>query len=168
MAVQQIAREAPAAAAGLTSAEAGRRLTELGPNVLAEPERPSHARLLLANLVHLFALLLWAGAVLAWLGGLPELSVAIVVVVLVNAAFAFAQEYRAERATDALRSLLPQHARVRRDGEEIELPAEELVPGDLLVLRPGDRISADAELVARTELRVDNSTLTGESWPVEP
>jgi magnesium-transporting ATPase (P-type) len=168
MAVQEIAPEAPSAAAGLTSAEAARRLTEHGRNVLAEPERPSHARLLLANLVHLFALLLWAGAALAWLGGLPELSVAIVVVVLVNAAFAFAQEYRAERATEALRRLLPQQARVRRDGEEIEVPAEELVPGDLLVLRPGDRISADAELVARTELRVDNSTLTGESWPVDP
>jgi magnesium-transporting ATPase (P-type) len=99
---------------------------------------------------------------------MPELSVAIVVVILVNAAFAFAQEYRAERATEALKAMLPQQARVRRDGQELAVAAAELVPGDLLVLRPGDRISADAELIERTELRVDNSTLTGESWPVEP
>ena len=154
--------------AGLTGAEARRRLAEHGPNVLSEPDRPSHVRQLLANLVHLFALLLWAGALLAWLAGMPELSLAIVVVVLVNAGFATAQEYRAERATDALRRMLPQRARVRRDGEEAEVPAEEVVAGDVLVLRPGDRISADGAIVSRVELRVDNSTLTGESWPVEP
>ena len=154
--------------AGLTSDEARTRLEQYGLNVLAEPRRPSHLRRFAANLVHLFALLLWAGALLAFLGGLPELSAAIVVVVLVNAVFAFAQEYRAERASDALRRVLPQTARVRRDGEEHELPAEELVPGDVVVLEPGDRVSADAEVVSRHELRVDNSTLTGESRPVEP
>ena len=152
---------------GLTSAEAETRLIEFGPNVLAEPSRPGHVRLLLANVVHLFALLLWAGAVLAWFAGMPELSLAIVVVVLVNAGFAFAQEYRAERATDALKRLLPTHARVRRDGVETEIPSEVLVPGDVLVLRPGDKISADADVLEQTELRVDNSTLTGESWPVD-
>ena len=153
---------------GLSSAEARRRLAEHGPNVLAEPPRPSHVRRFLAQLVYFFALLLWAGALLAWLGGMPELSGAIVAVVIVNAVFAFVQEYRAERATDALGRLLPQSARVRRDGDAVEVPAEELVPGDLLLLRAGDRISADAELVARTELRVDNSILTGESRTVEP
>jgi magnesium-transporting ATPase (P-type) len=155
-------------ASGLTAAEARRRLDETGPNVLAEPEHPSHWRQLARNLVHLFALLLWGGALLAVLAGMPELAAAIVVVVLVNAAFATAQEYRAERAADALRGMLPQHARVRRDGDELEIPAEEVVPGDLLVLRPGDRVGADAAITARSELRVDNSTLTGESWAVEP
>jgi Ca2+-transporting ATPase len=155
-------------AAGLTSAEAQRRLAEFGPNTVAEPDRPSHVKQLLGNLVHLFAILLWAGALLAWLAGMPELGIAIVVVVLVNAGFATAQEYRAERATEALRRMLPHQARVRRDGEEMEIPAGELVPGDVLVLRPGDRISADGTLISRVELRVDNSTLTGESWPVEP
>jgi magnesium-transporting ATPase (P-type) len=99
-------REAPAQT-GLTSAEASALLAEYGPNVLAEAPRPSHFRLLTANLVHLFALLLWAGAGLAALAGMPELSVAIAAVVVVNAAFAFAQEYRAERAVEALRRMLP-------------------------------------------------------------
>ena len=155
-------------AGGLTTAEAKRRLAEFGPNMVAEPDRPSHFKQLLGNLVHLFAILLWIGALLAWLAGMPELGIAIVVVVLVNAGFATAQEYRAERATEALRRMLPQLARVRRDGEETEIPAGDLVPGDVLVLRPGDRISADGTLISRVELRVDNSTLTGESWPVEP
>ena len=153
---------------GLASAEAARRLREAGPNVLAEPARPSQVRRFLAQLVHLFALLLWAGAALALVGGLPELAGAIVVVVLVNAVFAFVQEHRAGRATEALKRLLPQTATVRRDGEIAEIPAEELVPGDLLVLRAGDRISADADLVELTELRVDNSVLTGESRTAEP
>jgi len=155
-------------AQGLSSAEARALLEQLGPNVLAEPPRPSHVRRFGAQLVHLFALLLWLGAVLALVGGLPQLSAAIVVVILVNAVFAFAQEYRAERASEALRRVLPQTARVRRDGEEREIPAEELVPGDVVILEPGDRVSADAEVLARHELRVDNSTLTGESRPVEP
>jgi Ca2+-transporting ATPase len=153
---------------GLSSGEARRLLAEHGPNVLAEPPRPSHLRQLAANLVHLFALLLWGGAALAFVAGIPELGAAIVVVVLVNAAFAFAQEYRAERASDALRRMLPQTARVRRDGVAVEVPAEELVPGDLLLLEPGDRVSADGCLLERHDLRVDRSALTGESRPVDP
>jgi magnesium-transporting ATPase (P-type) len=153
---------------GLTTAEARRRLAETGPNALAEPPRPSPLRGLAANFVHLFALLLWIGAALAWIGGEPELSAAIVGVIVLNAVFAFVQEYRAERAISALRLLLPQTARVRRDGSTVEVPAEELVPGDVLVLAAGDRISADAELVSSSALRVDESALTGESYPVEP
>ena len=112
-------------------------------------------------------MLLWLGAALALLGGLPQLSAAILVVILVNAVFAFVQESRAERASEALRRVLPRTARVRRDGEEHEISAEELVPGDV-VIGPGDRISADAEIVLSRELRVDNSTLTGESRSVAP
>ena len=155
-------------ASGLTHEQAAARLAEVGRNVLAEPKRPSSVRRFAANLVHLFALLLWLGAALALLGGLPQLTAAIVVVILVNAVFAFVQESRAERASEALRRVLPRTARVRRDGEEHEISAEELVPGDVVILAPGDRISADAEIVSRHELRVDNSTLTGESRPVAP
>ncbi len=161
-------RERAPVAQGLTSAEARARLVQVGPNVLAEAPKPSHLRRFGAQLVHLFALLLWLGAVLAFVGGLPQLSAAIVAVILVNAVFAFAQEYRAERASEALRRVLPQTAQVRRDGAEREISAEELVPGDVVILQPGDRVSADAEVLARHELRVDNSTLTGESRPVEP
>jgi magnesium-transporting ATPase (P-type) len=153
---------------GLTSEEARRRLAKAGPNTLVEARRPNPLRLLLGNFVHLFALLLWAGALLAWVGGMPELAGAIVVVIIVNAVFSFVQEYRAERAVAALRALLPQRVHVRRDGVMMEIESEQVVPGDVLVLAAGDRICADGDLLDHCDLRVDESTLTGESYPVEP
>ena len=92
-------------------------------------------------------------------------AVAIVVVIVVNAAFAFAQELQAERAVEALAAYLPERARVLRDGPPHELPASELVPGDVLLIEEGDRISADARLLEGS-VEVDISTLTGESMPV--
>ncbi len=157
-----------APAAGLSSAVAQRRLAEVGPNAIAETKGPSRLRRFLANVVQLLALLLWAGAGLALLAGMPQLAAAIVVVILVNAVFSYLQEERAERAVAALRRMLPQRVRIRRDGETAEIPGEEVVPGDLLLLEPGDRVAADAELVLARDLRVDESALTGESTPVAP
>jgi P-type E1-E2 ATPase len=117
---------------------------------------------------HFFALLLWSAAALAWLAGMPELAVAIVVVVLVNGVFAFAQEYRADRASQRLVELVPARATVRRDGRRLDVPARDLVVGDVLLLEAGDRVGADAQLVDATELAVDESMLTGESVPVRP
>jgi P-type Ca2+ transporter type 2C len=153
-------------AGGLTTAQARERLAESGPNVLAAAEGPHWWARFAQNLVHLFALLLWAGAALAVVGGMPQLAIAIVVVILVNAVFSFAQEHRAERAVEALGKVLPQRARVRRDGRPQEVEAPELVPGDVILLSPGERISADAQVLSEVELRVDMSTLTGESRPV--
>jgi calcium-translocating P-type ATPase len=160
------AAPAPAPRPGLSSEEARRRLASAGPNLL-EAERREHPSVRFArNLTHLFALLLWVGGALAWLGGMPELSVAIVVVIIVNAVFSFAQEQRAERAVDELRRMLPQRVRVRRDGRPKEILAEELVEGDVMLLAAGDRVSADGRLLAALEVRVDLSALTGESRPV--
>ena len=153
---------------GLTGGEAARRLAADGPNMIAPAARPGHLRQLLRQFTHLFALLLWAGAALAWLGGTPQLAAAIVAVIGLNAVFAFVQEFRAERATEALEELLPPMARVRRDGVTVELRSDAVVRGDLLVLRAGDRVAADADLVVRHALRVDESTLTGESRAIEP
>jgi magnesium-transporting ATPase (P-type) len=151
---------------GLSSEVARAALAEHGRNVLADAEPPHWLLRFARNLTHLFALLLWAGSALALVGGLPELSVAIVAVILVNAVFSFVQEYRAERAVAALGRILPHQVRVRRDGRQTELPAEDLVPGDLVLLSAGDRVPADARLVWDARLKVDMSTLTGESKPV--
>ncbi|HSJ91047.1 MAG TPA: cation-transporting P-type ATPase [Ilumatobacter sp.] len=151
---------------GLTSDEAARRLESAGRNVLREIGRPSLRSRLIGHFTHLMALLLWAGAVVALLAGLPELSVAIVLVNVINGVFSFFQEYKAEQAIDALRKLLPVEARVLRDGVEARVDATELVPGDVLLLDEGDRISADARVVEHSELRVDQSSLTGETMPV--
>ena len=154
--------------AGLTTEEAERLLAQTGPNAIVEAKGPSPLRQFLVNFVQLFALLLWVGAALALVAGMPELSAAIVVVILVNAVFSYVQEHRAERAVAALRGMLPLRVTVRRDGEAAEVPNEDVVPGDVLLLAPGDRVAADADLVLARELRVDESTLTGESSPVAP
>ncbi|MGZ5133389.1 MAG: HAD-IC family P-type ATPase, partial [Caldimonas sp.] len=160
----------PAAAApaaqGLSSEHALRELERIGPNVLAEGEGPHWLARVARNFTYLFALLLWAGAGLAVLSGQPALSIAIVAVIVINAVFSFAQEYRAEQAVEALRRILPQRVRVRRDGHPSEIDAEQLVPGDVMLLAAGDRVSADGEVLAEVELKLDMSTLTGESRPM--
>jgi magnesium-transporting ATPase (P-type) len=110
-------------------------------------------------------LLLLAAGGLAGLAGRPVLGTVIWGVVLVNAAFSFWQEYRAERAIAALKAILPPVARVLRAEAELQVPAAEIVPGDVLVLAEGDHIPADARLVEAYGLRVNQATLTGEAMP---
>ena len=154
------------ASRGLTSAEAIRRSRQDGPNVLPKPPSRSAWRVLGAQLFHFFALMLWCAAVLAAVAGMPQLSIAIVVIVVVNGLFAFAQEHRAERAAEHLRDLLPRTATVVRDGRPIPIDARELVVDDLMLLEAGDRVSADMHAIEVHALTVDTSTLTGESVPV--
>jgi len=150
---------------GLEPAEADRRLGTVGPNRIEEVVGPPLLARFAANFVHLMALLLWVAGGIALLAGLPELAVAVWVVNIINGVFSFSQEYKAERATEALRRLLPANVRVLRGGLEATVLAEQLVPGDVLVLAEGDRISADGRIVEEHELRVDQSTLTGKSHP---
>jgi magnesium-transporting ATPase (P-type) len=151
---------------GLTAAEASERLGRDGANVLERVRGPGLVRRLSANFTHFMALLLWVGAVIALVGGLPQLGLAICLVNVVNGLFSFWQEYKAERATEALQRLLPTNTTVIRDGRQARVRAEDLVVGDVVLLNEGDRVSADARLVDHIELRVDQSTLTGESRPV--
>lgn len=151
---------------GLSPDVAAARLTRYGPNRVAEArQRPLFARFF-ANFTHLMALLLWAGGLIGFIAQMPQLGAAIWMVNIVNGVFSFWQEFRAERATAALRRILPAQARVRRGGADVVVAAETLVPGDVLLLGEGDRISADARVTDEVELRVDQSTFTGEPHPV--
>jgi calcium-translocating P-type ATPase len=150
---------------GLDEREAARRLQQVGPNEIRRETGPRWWRSLLDQFIHPLALLLWLAAGLSLATGVLTLAVAIVMVIVLNAGFAFAQERQAEHATEALRDLLPPRARVRRGGTLVEIDATTLVPGDLLLLAEGDRLSADARLIAGA-VEVDMSPLTGESRPV--
>ena len=150
---------------GLTSREAARRLVAYGPNELARRGGAHWPAQLARQFTHPLALLLFLAAALAFAGGTAVLGFAVLAVIVLNAAFAFAQERQAERAVEALRAYLPQQATVRRDGERVLVHATELVPGDVLLVEEGEKVSADARLVEGT-LDVDLSTLTGESQPV--
>jgi len=151
---------------GLTDDEAQSRLQEYGPNKLPEIKRTPLIFKFLANLYNLFAILLWVGAVLSFITGVPELGYAIIAVIILNAIFAFIQEYKAEKAIEALKQLLPSYTKVLRKGEIKQILAEEVVPGDILVLEEGDNISADGRLTDAFEMRTINASLTGESAPV--
>lgn len=151
---------------GLAAEEPAVRLRRYGSNALSEARGRPLAVRLLANFTHLMALLLWAGGLIGFIAGMPQLGVAIWAVNLINGAFSFWQEFKAERATAALRRMLPETAIVLRDGREQRVQADQLVPGDLLLLAEGDHISADARLVEAAALRVDQSALSGESRPV--
>ncbi|HEY8501098.1 MAG TPA: cation-transporting P-type ATPase, partial [Solirubrobacterales bacterium] len=150
---------------GLSEREAQRRLTQFGANLLERRRRRRWLPELGRQFTHPLALLLWAAAALAWIAGILAVAVAIVVVIAINAAFAFAQEMQAERAVEALAQYLPERARALRDGAPVEVPTTELVPGDVVLLGEGERISADARLLEGA-LEIDLSTLTGESMPV--
>jgi sodium/potassium-transporting ATPase subunit alpha len=157
---------------GLAAPEAARRLAEFGPNrIEAVRGRPLWLRFL-GEFAHFFAVILWVAAALAFFAetrnpgeGMGELAAAIVAVIVVNGAFSFWQEYRAERALAALRRLLPPQARALRDASLQETPADELVPGDILLFEEGDSVPADCRLVEAAGLRVNLSTLTGEALP---
>ncbi|HUY80573.1 MAG TPA: cation-translocating P-type ATPase [Acidobacteriaceae bacterium] len=158
---------------GLASAEARNRLDRYGPNALpSAPVRSAWLRFLLQFRDWQVYLLLAAILVsfLVWImegaAGLPYEALAILAIVLLNALFGFLQEERADRALAVLRSMTPALASVIRDGQEQRIEAQTLVPGDLLVVREGDRIAADARLLEVAALHTLESALTGESLPV--
>jgi sodium/potassium-transporting ATPase subunit alpha len=158
---------------GLRESEAARRLREYGRNEIEEERgRPLPVRFL-GQLTHFLAVLLWIAAGLSFLSevlypgqGMAALGAAIVAVVLINAVFTFVQEYRAEKAMEEMKKLLPFKVKVMRDGGQAEVDARFVVPGDVIMLAEGDRVPADARLIEANSLRVNNAHLTGESEPV--
>ena len=145
--VDVLLRDLRSSRSGLSTREAQRRLIHAGPNELRRRGGRRWPRELARQFTHPLALLLWAAAGLAWAVGIEPVAIAIVVVIVINAAFAFVQEQHAEKAVEALAAYLPLRAKVLRDGRVSELEATQLVPGDVLVIEEGDRISADARLL---------------------
>ena len=151
---------------GLSQREAAKRLTRGGPNLLISAP-PVSAWSIFINQFQDFMVLVLLGSVVvsAFLGEFLD-AAAIMAIVFLNAVLGFVQEYRAERALDALRKLTAPHCRVLRDGRKTMIDAADLVPGDIIYLEPGDRVPADARLLESQLLAVDESNLTGESIPV--
>jgi P-type Ca2+ transporter type 2C len=151
---------------GLTEAEAIRRLSQHGPNSLGEAKQRSPLAIFAAQFKGIIVGLLVAAAVVAFaLGDVVE-GVAILAVILLNAAFGFATEWRARQSLVALKKQSVSTAHVVRDGEERQIPAAELVPGDLVVLAAGDRVPADGRIIESARLQVEEAALTDESVPV--
>lgn len=150
---------------GLTESEVEARRSLYGSNQLTEPPREPAWRKFVSFVIHPMALLLWAAGAIAIFSNEPVLGVIIWIVVVVNAALSYWREYRAERATEALKHLLPSYARVIRAGVETRVDTSDLVAGDMLVLAEGDNIPADARVIEEYGLRANNAVLTGEAVP---
>ncbi len=153
-------------AQGLDPDEAARRLATVGPNRLAEPPvRPAWKRFADQFRNVLVLILLAAAGVAAALGDLKDAAIVTVVLVL-NAVLGYVQEGRSAQAVAALREMLAAQARVRRGGVIVDVSADQVVPGDIVMLEPGDRVPADGRFVMAANLEVDESSFTGESMPV--
>jgi magnesium-transporting ATPase (P-type) len=166
LAKEQVFQALGSSRRGLTEAEAALRLASNGENRIPEVRRRSLFWDFLANFYHTFALLLWCSAALAFIAAMAELGWAIIGVIIINALFSFWQEFKAEKATEALLKLMPTYAKIMRDGEVKQVLSMALVPGDLLLMEEGESISADARVVEEFELRTNNATFSGESEPV--
>lgn len=151
---------------GLNSQQVLQQKKDYGDNLIGHRQKEPVLVTFLKNFTSLMAILLWVGGFIAMVSHSLELGIAIWLVNLINGLFSFIQEHRASQATEALQKLLPAYARVVRDGKEDKILAQDLVPGDLVLIEEGDRISADGRLVQVVDLQVNQSALTGESNPI--
>jgi len=170
--VQEVYRDLATGPVGLSKEEVKRRLGEYGPNVIPSGKKISPAEKFFAQFKNLFNVLLIVASLLSFFSGWAyndsgsiQMGLAIFCVVILNSFFSLVQEYRAEKAVQAISRLVPTKAKVIRDGQVKEADVAEIVPGDIIALEEGDRVPADARLTSAFETSVDNSILTGESEP---
>ncbi|MBM3495759.1 MAG: cation-translocating P-type ATPase, partial [Armatimonadetes bacterium] len=165
--IAEVLRHLQTSSGGLSSVEARRRLAVHGPNELQAFERASPWHTLAAQFKNVLILILLVATLLSGLLGHALEAVVISVIVLFAVLLGFIQEYRAERALEALRAMAAPLGHVLRDGAEVAIPARDLVPGDIVLVRAGDRVPADARLTLAVNLALDESALTGESAAVQ-
>jgi Ca2+-transporting ATPase len=177
--IDEVTRDLNVVREGLTSEEAQERLKKYGYNELKEKKRRTALQMFLEGFKDIFIMLLLVATLFSVIVGYYESletqkgfleaytdAITIGIIVLLVAIAGFIQEYRAEKALEALKKLTAPKARVMRDGKEMMIPAREVVPGDLLLLESGDTVPADARLIEAIELKADEAVLTGESTPV--
>jgi P-type Ca2+ transporter type 2C len=152
---------------GLSREEAARRLERFGPNTLKEEKRISPWEILLGQFKNFLILLLIAATVISIFLGETLDAIVIFAIVIASALLGFYQEYRAEKALQALKAMASPTASVLRGREEVEIPSSDVVPGDIMLLAAGDRMPADGRLLLSANVRIDEASLTGESTAVE-
>ncbi|MFX1560174.1 MAG: cation-translocating P-type ATPase, partial [Promethearchaeota archaeon] len=154
-------------AEGLMNDEAQKRLVDFGPNSLAVQKGISPLIMFLRQFKSPLVYVLILAAVISLIGGHAEDTVVIAVILVINSIIGFTQEWRAEKTIESVKKLIEEKSIVIREGEELEIPSFEIVPGDILLLRAGERVPADARVIFERNLHVDESLLTGESVPLK-
>jgi len=163
----EVLKRLDASANGLSSAKAQQCLHEQGENVIPEAQKRSLFIMLLSQFKDFMILVLLVAALISGFIGEPQDTIAILVIIFLNAIIGTVQEYRAERAVAALREMAVSDALVIRDGEAVTVAASELVPGDIVLLETGNEVPADCRLLETEEMQADESALTGESHAVD-
>ncbi len=165
--IDDVIRELGSTREGLSSDEALRRLMRYGPNELMEKKKKSLFMMFLDQFRDFMIIVLILAAIVSGIIGEPSDTIAIIVIVILNAVIGFVQEYRAEKAMAALKKMAAPTALAIRDAMPANIPARELVPGDIVILEAGKIVPADMRLIETAQLRVEEAALTGESVPVD-
>jgi Ca2+-transporting ATPase len=166
MKTDEVMRELNAQTDGLSSEEVQKRLQEFGPNELKKEKRKSPFRLFLEQFTDILIIILLIATALSFAVGEAYDALVIIAIVMACAVLGFTQEYKAEKALEALRKMTAPTATVLRDGKEMQLETKEIVPGDIVLLYTGDKVPADARLIEAINMKTDEAPLTGESTPV--
>ncbi len=165
--IEDIFEQLQSSLQGLSSEESQKRLKEYGPNELKEKKKRTTLMMFLDQFKDFMILVLIAAAIISGIIGEPSDTIAIVVIVVINAIIGFIQEYRAEKAMAALKKMAAPVATVIRDGRPANISASELVPGDIVNLEAGKFVPADMRLIEAAQLKIEEAALTGESIPIE-
>jgi P-type Ca2+ transporter type 2C len=165
--IEQVYQETRSTAQGLSSVEAEKRLREKGPNSLKENKKISPWMIFLNQFRDFMIIVLLAAAIISGIIGEATDTIIIVSIIFLNALIGFIQEFRAEKALEALKKMASTHALVQRDGKPVNIPSEEIATGDLVFLESGNVVPADLRLTATNSLLINESALTGESLPAE-
>lgn len=165
--LSEISQKLKTSPSGIDSTTATQRLSEYGENKIAEKKKKTLLQKLLNQFTDFMILILIAAAIISGVLGDMTDAIIILAIVIINAAVGFIQEYRAEKAMEALKKMAASHARILRDGKNIEIPATDVVPGDVVRLEAGDIIPADIRFFETHQFKIDESALTGESHNVE-
>lgn len=160
---KQIYLELASSDSGISETSAQKRLEVYGANRLKAIKQTSLFLRFSTHFTNLLAILMWIGSGLSFWAQMPEAGWACIAVIFINAVFSFWQEFKAEKAIEALKKMVPSYARVVRERRENKVPASDIVPGDIIIIEEGDNIPADARLIEAQELRVNNSAFSGES-----
>lgn len=167
LSIEEVSRELETTPGGIEEYNASKKLTQFGKNEIIHKKKNTVLRMLLRQLTNFMILILIAVAILSgFIGDLTDTMI-IIAIIIINALIGFIQEFRAEKAMEALQKIIPSNSKVTRGGKTIEIPTVDLVPGDLVLLEAGNRIPADVRFVETHQLKVDESTLTGESHHAE-
>ena len=152
---------------GYSSEEAAERLSESGENILKSGKKKSTLQVFLSQFADLLVIILIVAAVISMFTGSQESTIVIIAVIILNAILGTVQHKKAEKSLESLKSLSSPSAKVMRDGQKLEIPSKDVVPGDILILEAGDLVVADGRIISSFSLQVNESALTGESTAVD-